>query len=73
MIRHMHAHKQREAAMDELFAIMSRSGVPNQAAMNVMSELYGGCQNWPFTEKDIQNMQVVCQITRSYFVILVIL
>jgi hypothetical protein len=52
----MHAHKQREAAMDDLFAIMSRSGVPNQAAMNVMSELYGGRQNWPFTEKDIQNM-----------------
>jgi hypothetical protein len=52
----MHAHKQREAAMDDLFAIMSRSGVPNQDAMNVMSELYGGRQNWPFTEKDIQNM-----------------
>jgi hypothetical protein len=32
----MHAHKQREAAMDDLFAIMSRSGVPNQATMNVM-------------------------------------
>jgi hypothetical protein len=52
----MHAHKQREAAMDDLFAVMSRSDVPNQAAMNVMSELFGGRQNWPFTEKDIQNM-----------------
>jgi hypothetical protein len=56
IVRYMHAHKQREAAMDDLFAIMSRSGVPNQVAMNVMSELYAGCQNWPFTEKDIQNM-----------------
>jgi hypothetical protein len=54
MVRYMHAHKQREAAMDDLVAIMSRSGVPNQAVMNVMSELYGGRQNWPFTEKDIQ-------------------
>jgi hypothetical protein len=56
MVRYMHAHKQRKTAMDDLFAIMSRSGVPNQAAMNVMSELYGGRQNWPFPEKDIQNM-----------------
>jgi hypothetical protein len=29
MVRYMHAHKQREAAMDDLFAIMSRSSVPN--------------------------------------------
>jgi hypothetical protein len=66
----MHAHKQRETAMDDLFAIMSRSGVPNQAVMNVMSELYEGRQNWPFTEKDIQNMQVICQMTKkSYLVI----
>jgi hypothetical protein len=56
MVWYMHAHKQREAAMDDLFAVMSRSGVPNQATMNVMSELFGGHQNWPFTEKDIQNM-----------------
>jgi hypothetical protein len=59
MVRHMHAHKQREAAMDDLFAVMSRSGVPSQAAMNVMSELFGGRQNWPFTKKDIQNMSVI--------------
>jgi hypothetical protein len=39
-----------------LFAIMLRSGVRNQAAMSIMSELYGGRQNWPFIEKDIQNM-----------------
>jgi hypothetical protein len=56
MVRYMHARKQREAAMDDLFAIMSWSAVQNQAAMNVMSELYGGRQNWSFTEKDIQNM-----------------
>jgi hypothetical protein len=56
IVIYMDAHKQREAAMDDLFAIMSRSGVPNQAAMNVMSELYGRRQNWPFTENDIQNM-----------------
>jgi hypothetical protein len=56
MVRYMHAHKQREAAMDHLFAVMSRSGVPNQVAMNVMSNFFGGRQNWPFTEKDITNM-----------------
>jgi hypothetical protein len=55
MVRYMHAHKQREAALDDMFAIMSRSGVPTQAAMNVMSELFGGRQNWLFTEKDVQN------------------
>jgi hypothetical protein len=30
MVRYMHAHKQREAAMDDLFAIMLRSGVPTR-------------------------------------------
>jgi len=55
MVRYMHSHKKREAALDDLFAIMSKSGVPTQAAMNVMSELFGGRQNWPFTEKDVHN------------------
>jgi hypothetical protein len=31
--------------MDDLLAVMSKSGVPNQATMNVMSELFGGRQN----------------------------
>lgn len=53
---YMHAHKHMEAAMNDIFAIMSRSGVPHHAAMNVMAELYGGRKNWPFTEKDIKNM-----------------
>uniref|UniRef100_K3Y227 Uncharacterized protein n=1 Tax=Setaria italica TaxID=4555 RepID=K3Y227_SETIT len=56
MVRYMHAHKQREMAMDDLFAIMSRNGVVHQAAMNVMSELFGGRQNWPFTDKDVKNI-----------------
>ena len=61
MVRYMHIHKQRDAALDDLFAIMARNGVAHQAAMNVMSELYGGHQNWPFTEKDVKNMYVpVC-------------
>lgn len=61
MVRYMHIHKQRDAALDDLFAIMARNGVAHQAAMNVMSELYGGRQNWPFTEKDVKNMYVpVC-------------
>ena len=55
----MHIHKQRDAALDDLFAIMARNGVAHQAAMNVMSELYGGRQNWPFTEKDVKNMFLV--------------
>jgi hypothetical protein len=51
----MHSHKQRETTLDDLFAIMLKSGVPTQAAMNVMSELFGDRQNWSFTEKDVQN------------------
>ncbi|KAK8458319.1 hypothetical protein SEVIR_3G356632v4 [Setaria viridis] len=34
---------------------MSRNGVVHQAAINVMSELFGSWQNWPFTEKDVKN------------------
>jgi hypothetical protein len=45
MVGYIHAHKQKEEAMDDLFAIMLRSGVRNQAALNIMSELYGGRQN----------------------------
>uniref|UniRef100_K3Z067 Protein FAR1-RELATED SEQUENCE n=1 Tax=Setaria italica TaxID=4555 RepID=K3Z067_SETIT len=45
MVRYMHAHKQREAVMDDMFAIISRNGVAHQAAMN------------PFTEKDVKNMK----------------
>ena len=57
----MHIHKQRDVALDDLFAIMARNGVAHQATMNVMSELYGGCQNWSFIEKDVKNMYVpVC-------------
>ena len=59
MVRYMHIHKQRDAALDDLFAIMARNGVAHQAAMNVMSELYGGRENLPFTEKDVKNMFLV--------------
>jgi hypothetical protein len=66
MVRYMHAHKQREAAMDDLFAIMSRSGVPNQAAMNVMSE----CMEDVKTGHSQRRTSKICQMTKkSYLVI----
>jgi len=38
------------------FDIIIRNGVPHQAALNVMADLYDGRHMWGFTEKDIKNM-----------------
>jgi len=45
--------------MSDLFNIMTRNGVPHQAALNVMADLYDGRHMWGFTEKDIKNMYVL--------------
>ncbi|XP_066347563.1 putative protein FAR1-RELATED SEQUENCE 10 [Miscanthus floridulus] len=57
MTRYMHAHKNMAEGMSDLFNIMTRNGVPHQAALNVMADLYDGRHMWGFTEKDIKNMK----------------
>ena len=59
MTRYMHAHKNMAEGMSDLFNIMTRNGVPHQAALNVMADLYDGRHMWGFTEKDIKNMYVL--------------
>jgi len=56
MTRYMHAHKNMEEGMCDIFNIMTRNGVPHQAALNVMADLYDCRHMWGFTEKDIKNM-----------------
>jgi hypothetical protein len=56
MVRYMHAHKNMEEGMSDIFNIMTRNGVPHSAALNVMADLYDGRHMWGFTEKDIKNM-----------------
>ncbi|KAG2628624.1 hypothetical protein PVAP13_3KG250027 [Panicum virgatum] len=56
MTRYMHAHKNMEKGMCDIFNIMTRNEVPRQAALNVMADLYDGRHMWGFTEKDIKNM-----------------
>ena len=56
MTRYMHAHKNMEEGMYNIFKIMTRNGVPHQAALNVMADLYDGRHMWGFTVKDIKNM-----------------
>ncbi|XP_066320520.1 protein FAR1-RELATED SEQUENCE 5-like [Miscanthus floridulus] len=57
MTRYMHAHKNMAEGMSDLFNIMTRNGVPHQASLNVMVDLYDGRHMWGFTEKDIKNMK----------------
>jgi len=59
MTRYKHAHKNMAEGMSDLFNIMTRNGVPHQAALNVMADLYDGRHMWGFTEKDIKNMYVL--------------
>jgi hypothetical protein len=56
MVRFMHVHKNMAQGMCDLFHIMTRNGVPHQAALNVMSDLHDGRHMWGFTEKDVRNM-----------------
>ncbi|KAG2658305.1 hypothetical protein PVAP13_1KG249210 [Panicum virgatum] len=57
MTRYMHAHKNMEEGICDIFNIMTRNGVLHQAAFNVMTDLYDGRHMWGFTEKDIKNMK----------------
>jgi hypothetical protein len=52
MVRFMRSHKNME---DGIKNLMTRVDVQHQAQMNVMSELYGGRDNWQFTERDVKN------------------
>ncbi|XP_066320195.1 protein FAR1-RELATED SEQUENCE 5-like [Miscanthus floridulus] len=65
MTRYMHAHKNMAEGMSDLFNIMTRNGVPHQAALNVMADLYDGRHMWGFTEKDIKNIE--CKENNEYF------
>ena len=56
MTRYMHAHKNMAEGTYNIFKIMTRNGVPHQAALNVMADQYDGRHMWGFTEKDIKNM-----------------
>jgi hypothetical protein len=56
MTRYMHAHKNMQEGMSDLFNIMTKNKVPHSAALNVMADLYDGRHMWGFTEKDIKNM-----------------
>ena len=42
MTRYMHAHKNMEEGMCDIFNIVTRTWVPHQAALNVMADLYDG-------------------------------
>jgi hypothetical protein len=42
MTRYMHAHKNMEEVMCDIFNIMTRNWVAHQAALNVMADLYDG-------------------------------
>ncbi|RLN04060.1 protein FAR1-RELATED SEQUENCE 11-like [Panicum miliaceum] len=57
MTRYMHAHKNMEEGMCDIFNIMTRNGVAHQAALNVMADMYDGRHMWGFTEKDVKNMK----------------
>ena len=56
MTRYMPAHKNMEEGMCDIFNITTRNGVPHQAALNVMVDLYDDRHMWGFTEKNIKNM-----------------
>ena len=58
MTRFMHAHKNRDKGIMDIFNIMAKCGVPHQAAMNVMSEMHGGRHNMNFIEKDVRNRYI---------------
>jgi hypothetical protein len=51
----MRSHKNMEDGIKNLMNLMTRVDVQHQAQMNVMSELYGGRDNWQFTERDVKN------------------
>jgi hypothetical protein len=55
MVRFMRSHKFMEDGVKNIMEIMTRSGVPHVAQMNVMTELHGGRDNWMFTERDMRN------------------
>jgi hypothetical protein len=54
----MHAHKNRDEGIMDMFNIMAKCGVPHQVTMNVMSEMHGGRRNMNFTEKDVRNRYI---------------
>jgi hypothetical protein len=55
MVCFMRSHKFMEDGVKNIMEIMTRSGVPHAAQMNVMTELHGGRDNWTFTERDMRN------------------
>jgi hypothetical protein len=59
MTRYMHIHKHMEDGINDIFNIMTKNGVPHQAALNVVSDLYDDQHMWGFTEKDIKNLYVL--------------
>jgi hypothetical protein len=55
MTHFMCTHKSMEDGVKNLMDVMTRAGVHHQAQMNVMLKLYGGRDNWTFTERDLRN------------------
>jgi hypothetical protein len=55
MTRFILSHKGMEDGVKNLVEVMTRAGVQHQAQMNVMSELYGGRENWTLTERDMRS------------------
>jgi hypothetical protein len=55
MTRFIRSHKGMEDGVKNLIEVMTRAGVQHQAQMNVMSELYGGRENWTLTERDMRS------------------
>jgi len=55
LTQYMKAHKERDPTIMGVVDQMQRCDVPLNATVNVLSDIYGGRQNFTFTEMDLKN------------------
>jgi len=55
LTQYMKAHKERDPTIMGIVDQMQRCDVPLNAIVNVSSAIYGGRQNFTFTEMDLKN------------------
>ncbi|EER88376.1 hypothetical protein SORBI_3010G141700 [Sorghum bicolor] len=55
LTQYMKAHKDKEPTIMGIVDQMQRCDVPLNATVNVLSDIYGGRQNFTFTEMDLKN------------------
>ena len=55
LTQYMKAHKERDPTIMGVVDQMQRCDVPLNATVNVLSDIYGGRQNFTFIEMDLKN------------------